>query len=259
MQIRKGQGLAGLMQTQNAPLQKPDREIAEAPRISPLTFLTESTMVTTKTARISRAQPFAHRTAAGLILLLVCAGCATPVGVRSITPRAAYQDALANPLSDAVLSDETKVVLDRFDLQRTFKRDPAAAIARLHEKALCDDRRDILYALAEICYLHGDSSGAAFFPATGSAHRIIFCSRRSMPISICLPTCASRRRRPLTSASARPAICTIFPCGGPCQPAMAARLVSGRPAPFRWAALPYGWTGQSCPLSLRALTSSRLV
>ena len=100
----------------------------------------------------------------GLVMLV--SACATPVGVRGITPRAAYKDAQANPLGKAVLSDETKVVLDRFDLQRTFKSDPAAAIARLHEKALADDRRDIRYALAEICYLHGDQLRRSFFNGT---------------------------------------------------------------------------------------------
>ena len=61
-------------------------------------------------------------------LALLVAGCATPVGVRQVTSRDAYRDAFANPLGYGVLSDETTVVLERFDLQEKFKSDPAAAI-----------------------------------------------------------------------------------------------------------------------------------
>jgi pimeloyl-ACP methyl ester carboxylesterase len=94
------------------------------------------------------------------------AGCATPVGVRQVTPRAAYQDTFANPLSDAAISDETKVVLDRFYLQEKFKDSPSEVIADLHKKALSDNRRDILYALAEIAYQHGDKLQHSFFSST---------------------------------------------------------------------------------------------
>ena len=100
---------------------------------------------------------------------LVVSSCATPAGVRKINPRAAYQDTVANPLNDAVLSDDTKVVLDRFDLYRKFKSSPAAAIADLHAKALCDGRRDILYALAEISYLYGEDLHESFLPGSRKA------------------------------------------------------------------------------------------
>ena len=73
------------------------------------------------------------------------------------------QDAQANPLGTGALSDETKVVLGRFDLQAAFEKEPANAIARLHEQALNDDRRDIRYALAEICFLYGDKLSRSFF------------------------------------------------------------------------------------------------
>ena len=99
-------------------------------------------------------------------LALFVSGCATPVGVRNITPSTAYRDTFANPLSYGLLSDETKVVLDRFYLQEKFKDSPAEVIADLHKKALCDNRRDILYALAEITYLHGDTLQHSFFSST---------------------------------------------------------------------------------------------
>jgi len=108
----------------------------------------------------------------GIMLLafaVLVSGCATPAGVRKVNARAAYEDTVANPLSDDVLSDDTKVVLERFDLYRQFASSPEAAIALLHEKALCDGRRDLLYALAEIAYLHGENLHASFFPGNRKA------------------------------------------------------------------------------------------
>ena len=98
-----------------------------------------------------------------LALVMLASGCATPVGVRNITPRTAYQDTFENPLSDRGVSDDTKVVLDRFDLQQQFKKSPAAVIENLHKKALSDGRRDILYALAEISYEQGEQLYKSFF------------------------------------------------------------------------------------------------
>jgi pimeloyl-ACP methyl ester carboxylesterase len=90
-----------------------------------------------------------------LVWLVVLSGCATPVGVNKVSPRKSYQDAYANPLNAGVLSDPSKYVLDRYDLLEKFDKEPAAVIAVLHEKALYDDRGDILYTLAECCYLYG--------------------------------------------------------------------------------------------------------
>lgn len=92
-----------------------------------------------------------------VLLALSLGGCAhTPVGVDVVSPREAYLDAYANPLSSGVTGDNTNVVLNRFNLLEKFKEAPAEVIATLHEKALMDDRRDILFALAETSYLYGD-------------------------------------------------------------------------------------------------------
>jgi len=90
-----------------------------------------------------------------LMSLLLMAGCATPVGVDKVSPRDAYLDAYANPLSAGKLSDQAKYVLNRYDLLNKYDSEPAATIAALHEKALHDDRGDILYTLAEGSYLYG--------------------------------------------------------------------------------------------------------
>ena len=90
-----------------------------------------------------------------LVCLVFLSGCATSVGVNKVSPRESYQDTYANPLNSGVLSDSSKFVLNRYDLLKQFEKEPAAAIAALHEKALHDDRGDILYTLAEGSYLYG--------------------------------------------------------------------------------------------------------
>ncbi len=91
-----------------------------------------------------------------LVYLVFLAGCAaTPVGVNKVSPRESYQGVYANPLNPGVLSDPSKFVLNRYDLLKQFEKEPEAAIAALHEKALHDDRGDILYTLAECSYLYG--------------------------------------------------------------------------------------------------------
>ncbi len=90
-----------------------------------------------------------------LIFLFTLAGCASPVGVNKVSPLEAYQTINANPLSAQVLSDQSKYVLNRYELLEIFAKEPEAAITTLHEKVLQDDRADILYALAESSYLYG--------------------------------------------------------------------------------------------------------
>jgi pimeloyl-ACP methyl ester carboxylesterase len=88
--------------------------------------------------------------------VLQLAGCATPIGVHQVSPHDSYRELMANPLTEGVASNATNLVLRRFDLVGEYKKDPAAVIAYLHDKALHDDRRDTLYALAELSYLYGE-------------------------------------------------------------------------------------------------------
>lgn len=91
-----------------------------------------------------------------LLALVLLAGCATPIGIRQVSPRDSYRDSVINPLTEGVASNETNIVLHRFDLSSKYESDPAEAIEFLHDKALHDDRRDTLYALAELSYLYGE-------------------------------------------------------------------------------------------------------
>jgi pimeloyl-ACP methyl ester carboxylesterase len=92
-----------------------------------------------------------------LSCLLLIAGCATktPVGVDKVSLREAYLHTYANPLNQGIMSDEARYVLNRHFLLQQFESDQTTAIAALHAIALKDDRRDILYTLAEMSYLHG--------------------------------------------------------------------------------------------------------
>jgi pimeloyl-ACP methyl ester carboxylesterase len=87
--------------------------------------------------------------------LLVLSGCATPIGVRKVGLETAYREINANALTGTTLSPETTIVLQRFDLVKRFDKDPAAAIAQLHDKASRDPRRDLRFALAELSFYHG--------------------------------------------------------------------------------------------------------
>ena len=94
-----------------------------------------------------------------LLAVVLLAGCATPIGIRQVSPRDSYQNLMANPLTEGVASNATNIVLRRFDLTREYERKPAGVVDYLHDQALHDDRRDTLYALAELCYLYGERLG----------------------------------------------------------------------------------------------------
>ncbi|MRR34762.1 hypothetical protein EG829_08705, partial [bacterium] len=91
--------------------------------------------------------------------LVLLAGCATPIGIRQVSPNDSYRESIRNPLTEGVTSNATNIVLRRFDLSTTYKDNPAEVIKFLHDRALHDDRRDILYALAELSYLYGERLG----------------------------------------------------------------------------------------------------
>ena len=96
------------------------------------------------------------RALAPLLLLGLLAGCATPVGVTRISSEESYRSSTSNPLNEGKASNATRVVLQRYDLTRTYADEPVKTIRSLHETALVDERRDILFALAELSYLHGE-------------------------------------------------------------------------------------------------------
>ncbi len=87
-------------------------------------------------------------------LTLLVAGCTTPVGATKASIRVAYRQAQANAL-EGQASSQSRLVLHRYGLDKQFASDPAAALKCLHGKACEDNRRELVFALAELNYLHG--------------------------------------------------------------------------------------------------------
>lgn len=95
------------------------------------------------------------------------AGCSPPVGLTKVTPQESYRASTLNSLTEDGISSEAMTVLHRHDLDGLYHDDPAAALHKLHSIALKDERRDILYALAEANYAWGKSLPDSITPATG--------------------------------------------------------------------------------------------
>ncbi|NTU59966.1 MAG: alpha/beta fold hydrolase, partial [Deltaproteobacteria bacterium] len=90
-------------------------------------------------------------------LALLAAGCSTTAGVNRVGLRGAYRDISVSSLNEREASEDSKVVLHRYDLVERFDKDPEGALAFLREKALReDDRRDLRFAIAELSFLYAD-------------------------------------------------------------------------------------------------------
>ena len=91
-----------------------------------------------------------------LLMLGLLASCSTPIGANRVPPRQTYKQLNQSALTGSKVSSYTALVTHRYDLDRTFAQDPAKALREMHEQAVKDDRRDVLFALAELNYLHAE-------------------------------------------------------------------------------------------------------
>jgi len=98
-----------------------------------------------------------------LLLGTLLGGCAAPIGVSTVSPQESYTLRTENALGAGKVSTRTKSVLQRYNLLERQEKDPLDAIGQLHQISKSDDRRDILFALAELSYLQGGK------PQTGSS------------------------------------------------------------------------------------------
>lgn len=99
------------------------------------------------------------------IFLLLClslfvgvAGCATPIGVRSIDPRNAHRLLTANVLSTGDPSAWSTQALHRANLFQLFKDDPEATLAELHKSLALNASPDKLFALSELSFYYAEQS-----------------------------------------------------------------------------------------------------
>jgi pimeloyl-ACP methyl ester carboxylesterase len=70
--------------------------------------------------------------------------------------RDAYEELTRSALNSNECSAGTQWVLHRYGMGKQFEKEPAGTLRVLHEKACADDRRDLVYALAELNYLYAD-------------------------------------------------------------------------------------------------------
>jgi len=85
----------------------------------------------------------------GLVFLL---GCQTPIGVDRVGMTRAYEQITASTLTGPQLSADSETVIGRYGLEKLAQDSPDLAIAKLQEEACKDNRRDVLFALAELSY-----------------------------------------------------------------------------------------------------------
>ena len=85
-------------------------------------------------------------------LMLLLAGCGGAIGTTDVGYRKAYEQINTNALLDEQYSATSKNVLQRYNMGEFFKKDPLKCLNELHRKIAADNRRDLLFALAELNY-----------------------------------------------------------------------------------------------------------
>jgi len=90
-----------------------------------------------------------------MLLSTVLSGCRAPIGAERTSTRMAYK-ALTENAVKLQISDASSLVLHRYDLTERFKKHPEETLQELHDKAVQDSRRDLLFALSELNYLQGE-------------------------------------------------------------------------------------------------------
>jgi pimeloyl-ACP methyl ester carboxylesterase len=93
-----------------------------------------------------------------LAAIVVLNGCATPVGVRRMDPAEANRKLTESVLTSQNLSAPTLQLLNRADLAEKFKDHPTEVISTLHEGMLTASEPDVIFALAELSFLHATRS-----------------------------------------------------------------------------------------------------
>ncbi len=92
------------------------------------------------------------RSTALIMAAAMLSACSQPIGLTKVKPHEAYQLATKSPLMNEGLSNDATTVLHRYNLLEVYESNPQAALFQLHRIALEDERRDILFALAELSY-----------------------------------------------------------------------------------------------------------
>jgi len=87
-----------------------------------------------------------------VLLILALSGCGAAIGTKDVGFRKAYEQINTNALLDDQYSVKSKNVLHRYNMAESFKETPRKSLKDLHGKITEDNRRDLLFALAELNY-----------------------------------------------------------------------------------------------------------
>ncbi len=109
------------------------------------------------------------------MLVFVLGACAGPVTVVRVDPETVDRELTANALSAGRPSGETKNVLLAHGRVEEFDDDPAAALAALHrDMVAAPGDADILFALAELSFLHAEASRRASYHLAAAVYAYAF-------------------------------------------------------------------------------------
>jgi pimeloyl-ACP methyl ester carboxylesterase len=109
-----------------------------------------------------------------LVIALVAAGCATPIGVNHVDRTVAYHSLTANVLSSEKASSFSARELINFNLYQLFEDDPQRALAELHAGLQARGDEDRIFALAELSFLHAQNSGARSYYLASAVYAYSF-------------------------------------------------------------------------------------
>ncbi len=79
-------------------------------------------------------------------------GCVAPIGADRVSTSRAYEQNQESPIKEGQLSGTTKYVLHRFEQQGVFTKTPDATLKVVHQKAVENGERGLLFALSELNY-----------------------------------------------------------------------------------------------------------
>jgi pimeloyl-ACP methyl ester carboxylesterase len=111
----------------------------------------------------------------GVLLAVLAAGCAAPVGVTRLSPRQEYRNLVSNALTAGRLSDETQIVLRRHNLSDVFDDEPPTAILQLRGDLLAGNAgNDEIFALAEMSSLYAQEAQSPAHALASSLYAYAF-------------------------------------------------------------------------------------
>lgn len=102
---------------------------------------------------------------ASALLLAMSIGCAAPISVKQISAREAQRELAGNIISQGELSERTRILLRRANMEQRWRRDPVGVLAALHETATTATGTfdvelvaGLMDSMAELAFAHASDS-----------------------------------------------------------------------------------------------------